>query len=102
MKPESGEQAASTTPKLDSILSKLPPLSLRHESQIQFGVVEEVKKRLSEKMETNTLTQSDIEQELSSLPDVGGMETAKESIVDFIRMNLPREYNHDIKKLPVE
>jgi hypothetical protein len=101
MKHEGRERVASTTPTLDGILSKLPPLSLRQEMQIKLGVGEEAKKRLSEKMETRALTQSIIEQELNSLPDVEGIETTKEDLVDFIRMNLPYEYNHDVKKLPL-
>ena len=97
---ENPEKAGSTTPMLDAILAELPPMSLRLILEINLKEAVIVRDRLLEMLEADTLTQSDIERELNSLPKIGGMETAKESIIDSIRMHLPFEYKHDIKNLP--
>lgn len=99
MENERREQAAPVTPLLDAILAELPPPSLGMEMQIRLNPVVEARERLSQKMEAGTLTQADIEHELSSLPKMGGIEEGKVNIVRFIQRNLE---THDIKKLPVE
>ncbi len=91
------EQATLATPMLDGILASLPPLELHHEVFYKFKVVEEAKNRLRKKLEKGTLTQTDIEQELSSLPNVGGVDEHKRQIVEYLRFNVP---SYDIKKLP--
>jgi len=96
---EGREQAASATPILDKILRELPPPKLEHRLSITLGVAEQAKKRLLKKLEKDELTQTDIEHELSSLPDVGGIDESKIDIVDAIRINL--HPHNDIKKLPV-
>ena len=102
MENERREQAAPATPILDSILAKLPPPSLEHKLQIQFKVAEAARDRLFEKMEAGTLTQRDIENELSSLPAINGIDEEKVRIVHAVRLNLPEEYYYDIKRLPIE
>ena len=99
MENERREQAAAT-PILDSILGKLPPPRLEIEMQIRLNVVTQAYDRLSQKMEAGTLTQRDIENELSSLPaGVGGIEEGKAQLVRLVQMNIP---HYDIKSLPVE
>lgn len=100
MKPERGEQITSTTPNLDDILRKLPPPKLEVKLSATLAVAEKAIKRLLKKLKEGNLTQMDIEHELSSLPDVGGIENSKADIVDAIRLNL--HPHHDIKKLPIE
>ena len=97
MRHEGREQDALSTPMLDAVLASLPPLELHHELSHNFKVVEEAKDRLGKKLEEGTLTQTDIEQELSSLPNVGGVDEHKRQIVEYLRFNVP---GYDIKKLP--
>lgn len=96
---EGGEQVASVTPIIDSILEKLPPMALKLSLSAMLSVAEQAKNRLLEKLKNGDLTQKDIEQELGNLPDVGGIEDGKVMIVDTIRFNCP---NHNVKELPVE
>jgi len=97
----SNEKESPNTPTLDAILAKLPAKSLDTRIQINLNIVEEARERLFSKMDAGTLTRMDIENELNDLPAMGGMESAKESLVNSIRMNLTN-YDNDIEDLPVE
>lgn len=99
---EGSEQTASTTPILDSILAELPVPNIRLIQTLSFPVVERAKERLFKKLYAGTLTQSDIEKELKTMPNTGGYEHVSSGLVDLIRMNLPVDYSFDIKRLPAK
>lgn len=102
MRHEGGEQIASSTPILDSILSKLPPPKLELRQFITLNEAEQAQARLLQKFKDGDLTQTDIEQELRDLPDVGGMEDSKIYIIDAIRIHIAHHGVYDIRKLPVD
>ncbi len=101
MSRERREQPPSSTQTLDAILSKLGPPILK----LEVSITKSTKKfkgayeRLSKKAEQDTLTQMDIERELNSMPDMGGVEEIRRQLVDAIRIRIP---GLDIKKLPVD
>jgi hypothetical protein len=100
MRNERREQATPATPILDSILAKLPPPKLTLVQEMVLEHTEYAQNRLLEKLEKGTLTQADIETELSSLPDQGGSDyrgTSQKQIVELLRLRIP---GHDIKRLP--
>lgn len=101
MEHERREQATPATPILDSILGKLPPPSIGQEHQMRLKVTDQAYGRLSKKIEAGTLTQKDIEDELSSLPAVPpwDVEQVRTQLVRRIQMNVPA---FDIKELPAE
>ena len=102
MENERREQAAPATPILDSILAKLRPPRVEGPGlRIRPTAVSQAFDRLSKKMEAGTLTQRDIENELNSLPAIGGFEEVevKKQLVRLIQMNID---HYDIRALPVE
>ncbi len=98
---EHREQSSSVTPILDTILAKLPPLTLKLEQSMaqSMSVYQKACERLNKKLADGKLTQMDIEHELSNMPNVGGIEQVKKDLVSYIRMNIS---TYDIKKLPIE
>lgn len=91
------EQAAFSTPILDGILAELRTPQLEVHMAIILREVEDAIGRLKKKAEEGTLTQADIEHELSSLPEIGGIEEGKKQIVRWLQLNVKP---YDVKKLP--
>lgn len=93
------ENSDSVTPILDQVLATLPPPDFKQTQIMRFKVVTEAWTRLSPKITAGTLTQRDVERELSNFPDMGGLQEAKTQLVKLLQMNLP---DYDIRKLPAE
>ena len=96
---ERRDHAASPTPMLDSLIAQLPPAGVELLVAVELTSVAQARDRLLSKIQAGTLTKKAVEDELSTLPSVGGMEAGKIQLVRFIQTNVP---DNDINKLPVE
>lgn len=95
MENEKYEQVAPATPLLDSILEELPPSKLELKLRLPIPEIEKARERLSQKMNGGTLTQRDIELELSNLHD----KATQMELLERFRIDL---HGNDIKTIPVE